>query len=159
MVHPEKCRKFPQNCQKISGAKKWHKKRCRWRWTRMNEGDRSSHAHLYSISRGFAETWGVRAETYEGYVQITCGVPTWYAHFKDEVMGRGNLEDVFIEERSKCSWYIIEKYSKIQKQSVLLELLFQNLQNFNFFPIHCSGIFGGKIYINNTSAKIKCGNI
>ena len=66
----------------------------------MNEGDPSSHAHLYSISRGFSETGGVRAETYEGYVQSTCGVPTGYAHFKYEFMGRGNLEDVFIDEHA-----------------------------------------------------------
>ena len=35
----------------------------------MNKGKGSSHVPLYGISRGFAETRGVRAETYVGYVQ------------------------------------------------------------------------------------------
>ena len=38
-----------------------------------------------------------------------------------------------IEERSKCSWYIIENYSKNQKQSFLYGLLFPKLQNFKRF--------------------------
>ena len=28
-----------------------------------------------------------------------------------------------------------------------------------FFSIHCSGIFGGKINIDNTSENIKCGHL
>ena len=78
----------------------------------MNEGERSSHAHLYSISRGFAET-------YVGYVQSTCGVQGRYAQNEYEVMGPVNLEHIFIEEHSKCFWYIIENYSKIEKHSFL----------------------------------------
>ena len=74
----------------------------------MNEGKGSSHTPLYGISRGFAETprstcqniCRVRAE----YVQSTRKMGTWlWAPL----------------ERSKRSWYIIENYSKIQKQSFL----------------------------------------
>ena len=92
-----KMQKVSPKLKKFPGGKKIARKEMPMT---MNKGDPSSHAHLYRISRGFAETRGVRAETYEGYVQSTCGVPTRYAHFKDEVMGRGNLEDVFIEEHT-----------------------------------------------------------
>ena len=37
------------------------------------------------------------------------------------------------EEHSKYSWYIIENYSNIHKQSFPQELLFQKLQNFTRF--------------------------
>ena len=48
-------------------------------------------------------------------------------------MGRVNGEDVFIEERTECSLYIIENNFKNQKQSFLRELLFQKLQNVTRF--------------------------
>ena len=53
----------------------------------MNGGEGSSHAYLYSISRGFAETREVRAETYVGYVQSTCRVRGQYAQNVNEDMG------------------------------------------------------------------------
>ena len=99
----------------------------------MNEGERSSHAHLYGISRGFAETWGVRAETYVGYVQSTCGVRGRYAQNENEVMGPVNLEGVFIEERSKCFWCIIENYSKIQNIRFYKNFYSKNCRILNFF--------------------------
>ena len=40
---------------------------------------------------------------------------------------------------------------------------YQNLYSKNsrisIFPIHCSGILGGKINIDNTFENIKCGNL
>ena len=58
----------------------------------MNEGEGSSHAPLYGISRGFSETWGVRAEIYVGYVQSTCRVQVQYAQNVNEDMGPVSLD-------------------------------------------------------------------
>ena len=96
----------------------------------INERERSSHTPLYGISpvsRGFAQPlkstcrniFRVRAKYVQRMLEVMGPIP----------LGGG----VIIEERSECSWYIIEKYSKIQKQSFLQELIFQKLQNFNFF--------------------------
>ena len=37
------------------------------------------------------------------------------------------------EKHTKCSWYIIENYSKNKKQQFLYELIFQKLQNVTRF--------------------------
>ena len=82
----------------------------------MNEGEGSSHTPFYGISRGFAETsmsmcrniCRVRAE----YVLSTRKMGTI-------IWAPSPWEGVIIEERSKCSWGIVDNYSKIQKQSFL----------------------------------------
>ena len=58
----------------------------------MNEGETSSHAPLYGISRGFVETRQVRAKTYVGYVQSTCRAQSRYAQNGNEGMGPVNLD-------------------------------------------------------------------
>ena len=62
---------------------------------------------------------------------------------------------LWTEERSKCSWCVVDNYSKIQKNSFYKNFYSQNCR---FFPIHCSVILEGKINIDNTSENIKCGN-
>ena len=58
----------------------------------MNESEKISHAHLYGISRVFAETLGVRAKTYVWYLQSTCGVRARYAQNVNEDMVPVNLD-------------------------------------------------------------------
>ena len=85
---------------------------------------------------------------------IKCHIVKWANDIKLFWNNYLRKNALLTEERSKCSWCIVDNYSKIQKQSFLSEHLFQKLPNFNFFSIHCSGIFWGKINIDNTSENI-----
>ena len=80
-------------------------KKRRWWWTSASK----VLIHLYGISCGFAET-------YVEYVQSTCEV---CAKWKQGSGPRSPGGGLIIELSSKCSWYIIKNYSKIQKKSFL----------------------------------------
>ena len=87
----------------------------------MNKREGTSHIPLYGISCGFSEKCRNIEEYMPKHMQSTCRVRAQYAQNGKKVMGPVPLGGggVRIEERSKCSWYIIENNFKVQKQSFL----------------------------------------
>ena len=87
--------------------------KCRWQWTRARE----VLTHLSTAYfTDFPKHRGVHAETYVEYVQRTCSVRAkWERGYGPRPPGGRFI----IDERTDCSWYIIENYSKIQKQLFL----------------------------------------
>ena len=57
------------------------------------------------------------------------------------------------EERTECDWYIIENSYKNQKSIFSIRTSIPKFLECYPFLIHCSGIFGGKRNIGNTSRK------